>query len=208
MSPSQQQDRRYAVKTDSIGFVSTQKEDYVARWKELRDDAGLMMLTAAPMPPRPQEDIELSWGMVAARKRLLFDIVLLEDGRCIGEADLYDIRWPHGSAHVGIVLFDDDDTHRGYGSDACRMLVAYAFDGLGLRRVSLEFLASNVGLRRLIEAGGGKVIGIAREAVWAYGAHRDYVMMDALRDEVEPHPSTAHLREVPAAHLASTPPPG
>jgi hypothetical protein len=42
------------------------------------------------------------------------------------------------------------------------------------------------------------VVGIEREAEWAFGEYQDCVIMEVLASDFPPHPATAHLREAPA----------
>jgi hypothetical protein len=41
---------------------------------------------------------------------------------------------------------------------------------------------------------GGRLVGIEREAEWAFGARRDRMVMECVREDFPPHPATAHLR--------------
>jgi RimJ/RimL family protein N-acetyltransferase len=41
---------------------------------------------------------------------------------------------------------------------------------------------------------GGRLTGVEREAEWAFGAYRDRMTMECVREDFRPHPATAHLR--------------
>jgi len=66
------------------------------------------------------------------------------DGDClIGEIGLDGIKYTHGDAFVGISLGERDFWGKGYGTDAMRVLLRFAFTELNLRRVSLDVFEYN-----------------------------------------------------------------
>ena len=75
--------------------------------------------------------------------------IVLHDGRHIGNVGLHSIRWEEGVAEVGIVLGEKDCWGRGYGPEALRLLVHYAFQELGLRKLVLHVHRDN---RRALRA--------------------------------------------------------
>ena len=59
------------------------------------------------------------------------------DGQPIGSLTLFDINRVHGRAELGVMIGEKDRWARGYGTDAIRLALRYAFDHLGLRKVYL-----------------------------------------------------------------------
>lgn len=59
----------------------------------------------------------------------------------IGTTELYDVR--AGSATLGIIIGEKTHWSRGYGPEAMRALLGYAFDHLGLELVRLETFGDN-----------------------------------------------------------------
>jgi RimJ/RimL family protein N-acetyltransferase len=114
-----------------------------------------------------------------------FAIRLLADERLIGLIGLYTIFWPHREAFMGIHIGEREYWGRGYGTDALRVLLRYAFDELNLQRVSLSFLEGNARAMRSYEKCGFKLEGRERWA-WAYDGRRwDEIYMGVLREEWE-----------------------
>ena len=68
--------------------------------------------------------------------------VVEADGEVVGATTLWGIDLHHRRAHLGITLAPAA-RGMGHGTDACRVLLRYAFDDRGLHRVQLETLASN-----------------------------------------------------------------
>jgi RimJ/RimL family protein N-acetyltransferase len=112
-----------------------------------------------------------------------FVICRIEDDRPVGTIDLHEVDLRNGSASLGIAIGDPADTGQGYGSDALRALVAFAFEQLRLERVELDVYAYNEGARRVYERVGFRHEGTLRRALFRDGAHHDVDRMAVLRDE-------------------------
>jgi RimJ/RimL family protein N-acetyltransferase len=78
----------------------------------------------------------------------ILSIKTIAEGRHIGNCAIYDIDWDAAEAHVGIVIGDRRYWDKGYGSDAFRALIGYAFNHLGLRRLNLKTLERNARARK------------------------------------------------------------
>jgi len=72
---------------------------------------------------------------------------------------------------------------RGYGEEAIRWLLDYAFRRVGLHSVRMRAFGWNVGAIRLYERLGFVVEGREREAVWFEGRWWDSVTLGMLEDE-------------------------
>ncbi|HEX8065188.1 MAG TPA: GNAT family protein [Thermoleophilaceae bacterium] len=202
--------RTWIVAGDGVGLTAPEREEFVARW-DVYNDAGMAMLFGYPTsgtpdgvllrPPVLREHREAVWETLVARSLLAFDVRATDDGRLLGEGSLSRITWPRASAEIALAIFDPEDRGRGLGTEAVTLMAAYAFDGLGLHRVAMRYLAMNEAVARAIEraAGslGGRVVGVEREAEWAFGGWQDAVLVECLSTDFPPHPATAALRAAP-----------
>jgi RimJ/RimL family protein N-acetyltransferase len=208
----------WILKGERIGLRAPSRDEFVARWP-LYNDPVMAMVAMLPtmtpfsagsfsMPPFMREQREAIWEHIAARQSFGLDVWRLDEDRCIGEALIEGIQWPHGSAEFALMIFDPADRAHGFGTEACRLAIAYGFDGLGLHRMYIRFLDVNPGVTGAVERSaaefGARSAGVEREAVWAFGRRCDVRVMDVLRHEFPPHPATAALRgeglnEPPAA---------
>ena len=112
-----------------------------------------------------------------------FAIVVGEE--LVGSVALWGIDQHNRRAHLGISL--GPDFHgKGYGSDACRVILSYAFVDRGLHRVQLEVLASNEQAIRAYVAAGFVEEGRTRESAWVTGEMVDEVFMSVLATEWQP----------------------
>jgi RimJ/RimL family protein N-acetyltransferase len=110
-------------------------------------------------------------------------IEVLSDGRYIGNIGLYDIDWKDRKAEYGILIGDKAAWGRGYGLDASKVLLAYAFRELNLHRVFLRVLAHHERAIRLYEKIGFQEEGRLRQDIFRGGAYRDTLVMGILAGE-------------------------
>ena len=104
------------------------------------------------------------------------------NGHLVGRIDLFHVDQLVRAAEVGIVI-DTDARGQGYGTEALRLLVEFAFVRLNMRRIVLMTLASNAGALRSYTKVGFVEEGRRREAAYVRGAYIDMVDMGLLRSE-------------------------
>ncbi|NLG74290.1 MAG: GNAT family N-acetyltransferase [Chloroflexi bacterium] len=114
-----------------------------------------------------------------------FFIRTLADDRLIGFIGLGGIHWNHGDAFVGIGIGEREYWGKGYGTDAMRVLLRFAFEELNLHRVSLTVFEYNPRAIRSYEKAGFAVEGRVREFVHRGGRRWDMICMGILRREWE-----------------------
>jgi diamine N-acetyltransferase len=83
--------------------------------------------------------------------------ILEAEGESIGMATLYDFR--NEGCELGIKIGPEALRGKGYASEAVSLLVAYAFDALGLKTVRGSTLAHNHRMRRVFEKNGFEQVG-------------------------------------------------
>ncbi|RPI31725.1 MAG: N-acetyltransferase [Chloroflexota bacterium] len=114
-----------------------------------------------------------------------FTIHTIEDDRMIGFIGLDGIRWNHGDCWVGIGLGERDYWGKGYGTDAMRIILRYAFSELNLHRVSLNVFGYNPRAIHSYEKAGFKHEGSIRQFLFREGRRWDLVHMGILKEEWE-----------------------
>ena len=112
-----------------------------------------------------------------------FMIRTREDNLTIGFIGLDGIRWNHGDAYVGVGIGEREFRGKGYGTDAMRVLLKYAFTELNLNRVSLNVFAYNPMAIRSYEKTGFVIEGRQREYLSREGKRWDMVFMGILKDD-------------------------
>jgi len=111
------------------------------------------------------------------------------DGRPIGVVRLRGIDEAQGRAEMGVYIGETDSWSRGYGTDAIRRVLRYAFGELGLRRVWLITDADNARGIRCYQKCGFVQEGFLRGHRLRYGRPLDMLAMGVLREEWEAQPS-------------------
>jgi RimJ/RimL family protein N-acetyltransferase len=84
---------------------------------------------------------------------------------------------------VGIGIGERDYWGKGYGTDAMKLCLQYAFMELGAQRVSLGLLEYNARALKSYEKAGFKLEGRMRQEMLREGKRTDTLWMGILRDE-------------------------
>lgn len=152
----------------------------IARWTH---DSQFWRL-ASPDPAYPESLKNVKREMEERPiERHGFAIRTLFDDRLIGLIGLYTTVPSQREASLGVQIGERDYWGKGYGTDALRVLLRYAFAELNLARVSLSFLEGNDRAQRSYEKCGFKYEGRERRA-WAYEGRRwDEIYMGLLCEE-------------------------
>lgn len=103
--------------------------------------------------------------------------------RVVGSVGLHDVEPSSRNAQFGIVIGDPADWGKGFGTEATRLIVRYAFETLNLHRVWLRVVASHTAAIRVYERVGFRREGVMREAHYREGCYADLVIMGLLRGE-------------------------
>lgn len=114
---------------------------------------------------------------------VLFHLRTLDADRLIGFVALHSIEWNNQAGLLSIGIGDPEYRGRGYGSDALRLALRYAFAELNLYRLGLDVIAANAAAIRAYERAGFRHEGAARGAVLRDGQRQDRLSMGILRDE-------------------------
>ena len=160
--------------------------ELLAGWS--RDSEYARQLDSDPAHPqsvrRAKEDIQ-KWMENESPDNFGFMVRTLADDRLIGFVGLDGIRWTHGDTFVGIGIGDPEYRGNGYGTDAMRVILRYAFTELNLHRVSLDVFEYNPRAIRSYEKAGFVVEGRQRQALNRDGRRWDVIYMGILREEWE-----------------------
>jgi RimJ/RimL family protein N-acetyltransferase len=113
-----------------------------------------------------------------------FTIYEKEMLRPIGTAGLGGIDHRNRAAEFGIMVGEPDARNRGYGTETTRLVLAYAFDTLGLHNVMLRAFEYNPGAVRAYQKAGFKEFGRRRQSRVSEGQTWDEVFMECLSSEL------------------------
>jgi RimJ/RimL family protein N-acetyltransferase len=111
------------------------------------------------------------------------NFVIEADDVCIGQCGLFHFDVAARHCELGIGIGEKDYWGRGYGREAVKLLLDYAFRVRNFRRVWLEVHAANERAIRAYRACGFVEEGRMREHVWLAGRYVDNVIMGVMREE-------------------------
>ncbi len=105
--------------------------------------------------------------------------------RLVGFAWISRIEWSHGTASLSLGIGDPADRKKGYGTEALRLVLRYAFRELNLFRLSAYVPVYNQAALRLFGKKGFKEEVRQREIYQQAGIRWDGILMGLLREEWE-----------------------
>jgi len=154
----------------------------LARWNADPDVRHWLHRSEDPPELLGRTAVEQKLRQVLADPGELRFVIEAEDGSPIGDVGLLGIH-PCGRAELSIAIGEAGYRGRGYGRDAIRALLRFAFDELGLRRVTLIADADNARGIRCYARCGFRHEGVLRAHRLRYGQPLDMVAMAVLREE-------------------------
>ncbi|MFM9105690.1 MAG: GNAT family N-acetyltransferase [Chloroflexota bacterium] len=174
-----------AIRGDRLALAPMDRSmlPLILRWAA---DPLTMELSGDAFAPLATEQLEAIWTPLLRGERTDwagFSIWLLDEERPIGLLNLRDFGTPHRSAEFGITIGDAADRGRGYGTEATRLALRWAFDELGVHNVLLDTSSINVAALKAYERAGFREIGRIREARRLGPAACDIVLMECLSTE-------------------------
>jgi RimJ/RimL family protein N-acetyltransferase len=110
-------------------------------------------------------------------------IVLKDGDRHIGNAGLHRLNLVDRNAEFGIAIGEKDCWHKGYGTEATRLMAGYGFNTLNLHRIYLRVHSNNPRGVSTYEKAGFKQEGVMRQAVFRQDRYHDVILMGLLREE-------------------------
>ncbi len=172
---------------ERIVLRAWERDDLRPHWDAAQTaDAGGQRLRDWHEPPRSFQQIEQDFDTWHAEPDpTVVRLIIEADGRAIGDIDLFHVDQRNRNALVGLGIWSADDRNRGYGTDALRTMLRWAFRHLNLHRVELSVEPENVNAIHVYEKLGFVSEGLRREHHYDDGCYRDERIMAILRREFE-----------------------
>jgi RimJ/RimL family protein N-acetyltransferase len=113
---------------------------------------------------------------------LIFGIVVRDAARHIGTIGLHKIDFLHGTAVTGTIVGSPEDRGKGYGYHAKMLLLDYAFNTLGLRKINSSVYDFNAASQRCLEKCGYVKEGLLKAQFFKNGRYIDVVQVAVFRE--------------------------
>jgi RimJ/RimL family protein N-acetyltransferase len=144
----------------------------------------LRLLSRSQAFPTILED--MNWLMEVEREENpTFAIRALEENTLVGICAFKEVRWQARTTYFWIGIGDPANRGRGYGTDATRVLLRYAFMEMNLNRVGLEVFSNNERAIASYKKVGFIHEGTVRDYIFRDGQYLDMHLMGMLRREWE-----------------------
>ncbi|MBA3308210.1 MAG: GNAT family N-acetyltransferase [Chloroflexi bacterium] len=153
----------------------------VSRWYR---DPEVARLTRYQTRPMPREEVERFFQTrLLEPDSVAYAIHVRLTDRLIGLTTFSALDADNGSVLFHITLGERDVWGQGYGTEATSLMLAHAFERLGLHRVGLSVFSFNDRAIRSYEKAGFRIEGRLRDAIVRDGRYWDEIQMGALRPE-------------------------
>jgi len=115
-------------------------------------------------------------------------IIIRKDGRIpIGTVGLSNIDYQNQKAELGIMIGETAEWGKGFGAEACRLILRFAFEDMKLNKVYLKVFKRNAPAVRIYEKLGFIKEGLLREEIKKDGEYCDIFYMAILKKDWIPH---------------------
>ena len=160
------------------------EEDFESIYRATKDDEIRYM--TGTINTFALEDIKKHYERTSKDdSRYDFAICLKESDFIIGDITISDIDERDNKAGFRIALHNIDSLGKGYGTEAVKLAIYFAFEKLKLNRLQLEVFSHNPRGVRAYEKAGFTIEGVLRQAIYINNQYSDEIIMSILREEYD-----------------------
>ena len=179
------QDEEEIIRGERVYFTPLQMDNIYQHFEWNNDPELNRLDSEIPFQKEPFGEFKRRFEhMVAHPQPQSIDFEIHDrDGTLIGVAYITDISHPNRHCIVGITIGDRDYWGKGYGRDALRTVLRYAFNKLDMHRVAAETFEYNTAWRTLVEWADFEKEGTEREYLSREDGYWDKEMYALLEEE-------------------------
>jgi RimJ/RimL family protein N-acetyltransferase len=180
--PRDQGRRRFMIAGEHVILRAFERED-AERCYRWMNDPNIVRTLKSRYPIAFQNEIEWLDGAIhASASERHFAIERKDDRTHIGNASIHDIEWVSRVASFGLFIGEPTAWNRGFGSDAIRTLMRFAFDEMNLRKLRINVFDYNDRAKHVLETHGFVQEGRLRAEFYRDGTYHDIVILSVFRD--------------------------
>lgn len=157
--------------------ITMEDTDLVVKW---RNDERVVQNFIYRKPISREEHINWMEQKVATGKVIQFIICDMQTDKPLGVVYLQNIEEEHSKAEEGIFLGEEEAFGRGIGTEAAKLMIQYAFETLGLHKLTARVLAYNIASRRMHESAGYEQEAYFKEELYLEGHYEDLIFYGIL----------------------------
>ena len=133
--------------------------------------------------PTDEEEVRRIINVIHRSEDSVWFTITDPEGSVIGETGLLRMFPAWHQTDLTIIIPDPEMQHKGYGSEAIRIMLDMAFREYEMHRVSIGVVGSNTNALEFYRKIGFKQEGILEEAYYYNDEYSDFIMMRILSQE-------------------------
>ena len=163
-----------------------EEEDLEGRYFDWLNDYEVTKYMESGSFPNTVEKMQEYFKNVGrSNNNVLLAIVDKKTDKHIGNVRLGPINWIHRTSFLGIMIGEKDFWGKGYGTEALKLIMDYAFNRLNLHKISAGMNASNKPSIRAYEKAGFKVEGQRKDELYVNGEYHDVIIMGLTKEDFQ-----------------------
>jgi RimJ/RimL family protein N-acetyltransferase len=174
--------RRFMIAGEQIILRALERDDLERCYRWMNDPAIVWTLKTRYPIPFQGEAQWLERAVTPSHTERHFAIERKSDRAHIGNASLHEIDWVSRSAAFGLFLGEPASWNRGFGSDAIRTLVTFAFREMNLRKLRVNVFDYNERAKHVLLGQGFVQEGKLAQEFFRDGTYHDIVILSVFRD--------------------------
>lgn len=123
-------------------------------------------------------------GMNSSHRDHLFGMFLLQGNEHIGNIKIGNIREPHRSADLGLMIGKRSAWGKGYGAEAIALITRYGMESLRLNKLWAGMYSENLGSYYAFIKAGYREVGRFRQHILFNGRYIDSILVEKCRNEL------------------------
>lgn len=163
-------------------ILREQREDdakYFAYWFNQPE----VMFKCGFEKPTDEEEVKRYINVYHRSEDSVWFTITDPDGNVIGETGLLRMFPAWHCTDLSIIIPDPKIRHKGYGTEAIRIMLDMAFDRYEMNRVAIGVVGANTEALAFYNKIGFRQEGIMEQGYYYDGEYSDFVMMRLLRSE-------------------------
>jgi len=174
--------RRFMIAGEHVILRAFERED-AERCYHWMNDPNIVRTLKSRYPIAFQSEMEwIERAMLSSPTERHFAIERRDDRTHIGNASLHDIEWVSRTGWFGLFIGEPSAWNRGFGTDAIRTLVRFAFEEMNLRKLRIHVFDYNEKAKHVLLAQGFVEEGKLRRDFYREGMFHDIVILSVFRE--------------------------
>ncbi len=147
------------------------------------DETFMKGISSDVFHPFQEKDWEALFANTQSNEDFYFTIRKVSDETLVGFISLTEVLLRNRWGNLGIGILNAENRGKGYGQEAIELLLAFAFDHIGLHKVRLQVHAFNQAALAVYQKLGFVQEGVNRESVYQAGKWYDQIDFGILQKE-------------------------